>query len=339
MKYDVIIAGASFAGLTLASRLKGNILLIDRNEIGSHQTSACATEVKVITQIKCEESIIQSFKKVALHTHNKIYDIDLPSDYCTIDFQKFSQILNAQNSATFLQATINGLEDNNVTTSEGNFSADIIIDATGSKAVLATSKMTNYTNPDMISSGIETEIESKEDDRLRFFADERRRQNNVAWIFPAGKKTRYGVASYQKDPALLKKLKTFVEEENGLKMDKVHGGYFSYGFKKPIVDDLFILGDAAGQTLPLTGEGIRRIIRISIYLGDLIQKIIEKKISKTDAMKNYENYISKSKKQYEHLLKTQSQLPRYKNWHLNLIGKLLSYKPFFKYIWEKYEKI
>lgn len=33
MKYDAIIIGASFAGLAVASRLRGNILLIDKKEI------------------------------------------------------------------------------------------------------------------------------------------------------------------------------------------------------------------------------------------------------------------------------------------------------------------
>ncbi len=33
MKYDAIIVGASFAGWAVASRLRGNILLIDKKEI------------------------------------------------------------------------------------------------------------------------------------------------------------------------------------------------------------------------------------------------------------------------------------------------------------------
>jgi len=42
-EYDAIIAGASFAGLAAADNLEGDILLIDRKEIGTRQTSACAT--------------------------------------------------------------------------------------------------------------------------------------------------------------------------------------------------------------------------------------------------------------------------------------------------------
>jgi glycine/D-amino acid oxidase-like deaminating enzyme len=42
--WDVIIAGASFAGLAAAVELAGShrVLLIDRDQIGASQTSACA---------------------------------------------------------------------------------------------------------------------------------------------------------------------------------------------------------------------------------------------------------------------------------------------------------
>ena len=40
-KYDVIIAGASFAGLAVASKIKNKrVLLIDKKEIGTHVRSA-----------------------------------------------------------------------------------------------------------------------------------------------------------------------------------------------------------------------------------------------------------------------------------------------------------
>lgn len=50
-KYDVIIAGASFAGLAVANRLDCNVLLLDRNNIGEHNTSACASITRFIEMI------------------------------------------------------------------------------------------------------------------------------------------------------------------------------------------------------------------------------------------------------------------------------------------------
>ncbi|TFG72723.1 MAG: FAD-binding oxidoreductase, partial [Solirubrobacterales bacterium] len=42
--WDVVICGASFAGLTVARELAGSgarVLIVDRYEIGERQTSAC----------------------------------------------------------------------------------------------------------------------------------------------------------------------------------------------------------------------------------------------------------------------------------------------------------
>ena len=42
---DVLICGASFAGLTVARELAGSgarVLIVDRYEVGERQTSACA---------------------------------------------------------------------------------------------------------------------------------------------------------------------------------------------------------------------------------------------------------------------------------------------------------
>ena len=47
-EYDAIIVGASFAGLAVARELHGRILLIDREEIGEGQTSACGTPLRVV---------------------------------------------------------------------------------------------------------------------------------------------------------------------------------------------------------------------------------------------------------------------------------------------------
>jgi len=46
MRYDVVTAGASFAGLAVAAQLRGKrVLLLDRKPIGTGQTSACGTLV------------------------------------------------------------------------------------------------------------------------------------------------------------------------------------------------------------------------------------------------------------------------------------------------------
>ena len=338
-KYDIIIAGASFAGLAVASKIKNKkVLLIDREDIGSHVRSACGTTVKTIKKVNCENSILQTFRIFALHIENKEVDIPLPEKFCTIDYEKFCKLFNEQNDAEFLKANIKGTDGKIIYTDKGNFKADIVVDCTGWQAVLASSLKKNYMCKDMLSFGIETEIPYKKDTKLRFFVNSDIIENGAAWLFPVGNKARFGLASYKGKTKLLPNLKKFVESYN-LKIGKVHGGYFCYCLKNPIVKNIFVVGCAAGQTLPLTGEGIRRSIGFGLICGNLIQKVLDKKISFKQAQKKYKEANLKYNDFYKLLLKAQKKLPEIANWKIDIIAKLLSIKPVRDYAWEKYEEI
>lgn len=187
-KYDVIIAGASFAGLAVASKIKNKkILLIDRKYIGTNVTSACGTSVEMIKGVNCEKSILQTFDKFAIHIKDQEIEIPISEKYCTIDYSKFCKLLNNQNNAEFLIANVKKTNGKIVYTDKGNFEADIIVDCTGWSAVLASSLKKDYVNKKMMSFGIETEIPYKKDNKLRFFLDEDIIKNGVAWIFPCKK--------------------------------------------------------------------------------------------------------------------------------------------------------
>ena len=338
MKYEVIIAGASFAGLSVASKLKCKTLLIDRYDIGSHQISACGTQTKTMEMIGCQSSILQSFNTIAIHIQDQIIDIALAEPFCTIDYKKFCELLNMQNNAEFVQANIIDCKDNVVITSRGDFTANLIVDATGWEAKVISSLHKDYFDINMLSCGIETEIEYA-DDKLRFFLDKKLHKNGVGWLFPAGKKSRFGVASYVKDSSLHKQLQKFVEKDFGLKIADFHGGCFCYCQKQPTKDGIFAVGCSAGQTLPLTGEGIRRSINFGLYCGNLIQQIVDKQISKKEAFAKYDAFALKGRKQYSLLLRWQRKLPTLPIWQIKLIAKILSCKLASKYAWEWYKKI
>lgn len=337
-KYDVIIAGASFAGLAVASRINGKILLIDRKEIGTGQTSACGTTLDIVKGVGCKESILQTFNKASLHTENNKRDILLPEKYCTIDYGKFCKLFNKQNNAEFIKTNALRLEKSRVLTNKGSFKADIIVDCTGWQAVLASSLKKSYVNKKMLSFGIETEIPYKRDYRLRFFINPNIIKNGAAWLFPCRKKARFGIGSYSGNTKLLGNLKRFVESYNR-KIGKIHGGYFCYCLKKPVVKNIFVVGCAAGQTLPLTGEGIRRSTYFGLICGKIIQKILNKEISLKKGQEKYKRIALKYDNRYQLMLSTQKSLPKMANWEINLIAKLLSMKPISNLIFDWYEKI
>src|SRR5919106_203898 len=68
---DVLICGASFAGLAVARELRAagaNVLVLDRYEIGERQTSACAAPTAWLENLGLEDSIRQTFGSLLVHT-------------------------------------------------------------------------------------------------------------------------------------------------------------------------------------------------------------------------------------------------------------------------------
>ena len=68
---DVLICGASFAGLTVARELRSTgarVLVLDRYEIGERQTSACAAPTEWLRNLGLEASIRQTFDSLLVHT-------------------------------------------------------------------------------------------------------------------------------------------------------------------------------------------------------------------------------------------------------------------------------
>ena len=61
---DVLICGASFAGLAVARELRASrarVTVVDRYEIGERQTSACAAPTEWLANLVLEDSIRQTF--------------------------------------------------------------------------------------------------------------------------------------------------------------------------------------------------------------------------------------------------------------------------------------
>ena len=92
-EYDAIVVGGSFAGLAVAARLRGNVLLIDRNEIGTEQTSACGTTLNVLESLGCLDSVLQVYCNGFIHTPSRTIQYDLLYPFCALDYQKLCQTL------------------------------------------------------------------------------------------------------------------------------------------------------------------------------------------------------------------------------------------------------
>src|SRR5918912_649448 len=104
---DVLICGASFAGLTVARELAGTgarVLLLDRYEIGERQTSACAAPTEWLERLGLAPSIRQTFSDLVVHTPHGHARYRLPWTFSTFDFPELCALLADQGDFEFEKA-------------------------------------------------------------------------------------------------------------------------------------------------------------------------------------------------------------------------------------------
>lgn len=346
MTYDVIIAGASFAGLAVASRLKGKILLIDQNDIGSRQTSACATLLRVARSLGCEDSILQIHNEGHIHFRSRIIKHVLPQPFCAFDFSRFCQGMLKLSSAEFLKAKILGLSKGRVVTSRGEFDAGCIIDASGWRAILASSLDHSYVVPSEMSFGLDVNIPGSRlqtldsrfqilDSGLHFWFSPGLLPHGYGWFFPCGGYYRAGIGSYSGSKGVKKALQHFLDNL-GVKGQDLHGGYFPWTLRKPVMGQVFVIGDAAGQCLPVTGEGIRSAIFFGQACGDIVQRVIEGRASLPEGLAEYESLVNRFKKGYYMLRNWQLRLSLWPNVLISLLHRATALPPVSRYLLSRY---
>jgi flavin-dependent dehydrogenase len=93
---DVLICGASFAGLSVARELVGTgarVLVVDRYEIGERQTSACAAPTAWLEAMGVGRSMRQTFDTLVIHTPHTTARMHLPWTFSTFDYSELCALL------------------------------------------------------------------------------------------------------------------------------------------------------------------------------------------------------------------------------------------------------
>ena len=310
MTYDAIIAGASFAGLAVAAQLRGKrVLLLDRLPIGAGQTSACAAPVAMLQALGLDKAILQTHNRLVSHLSNRTYEWPLPRPFGTFDYTLCCRLLCEKAGAEFVVALVHGVEGNKVRTSQGAFEGKLIVDATGWRAVLASSVRASTVNRSELSFGLETTVPYKADGLHGYYDPRGPLPTGVAWIFPAGDLSRIGVSSYRGETQLGARLDRFLESLN-LERGEVHGGYLPHRLRDPVVGDLFLVGDAAGQCLAVSGEGIRPALYFGTILGRILRRVLEDELSEREARKTYRQEATTWKLPCSMLYRIQCLYPR-----------------------------
>lgn len=310
MRYDVVIAGASFAGLAVAAQLPGRrVLLLDRKPIGTRQTSACGTLVCTLQALGLEDAILQVHDRLVLHTEGHPFVYPVAKPFCTFDYPRLCHLLREQGDAEFVLAAAQGLDGDQVWTSQGAFRGDIVVDASGWRAALGSRQRPGLVQRTRLNFGLETTV-AYQDDGLHFWYDPGELlPMGVTWAFPIEGLSRIGIGSYRGDTRLGPDLDRFLADLS-LRRDGLHGGYFPHALRDPMAGQVFLVGDAAGQCLGLTGEGIRPALFFGTHLGRLLRQVLENAMSLEEAQRAYRDLVLSRKWGYDLLCLAQRVLPR-----------------------------
>jgi flavin-dependent dehydrogenase len=290
---DVLICGASFAGLSVARELASSgatVLIVDRYELGERQTSACAAPTRWLENLGLEASIRQTFGRLRVHTPRWETVWSLPWTFSTFDYRQLCQLLYEQSDAEFDIAKVDGITRgqgdaaHTVHTDRGDLRAPLVVDALGWRRVLGSGA--NVQPPEaFLSRGLEVHPAGRGED-MELWLDPRYVTPGYSWSFPADDEVRVGVGSF--DPRIPVKQPTVaLANDLGRALNEYQGNWIPHKLRKAVDDRVFFVGDSAGHCLPVTAEGIRTAFYFGLALGRELRAVVEGRQSRASALARY----------------------------------------------------
>ncbi|MGH2987510.1 MAG: NAD(P)/FAD-dependent oxidoreductase [Solirubrobacterales bacterium] len=307
--YEVLVCGASFAGLAVARELAGSgarTLIVDRYEIGERQTSACAAPTEWLEAMGVGASMRQAFDTLVVHTPHTTMRFRLPWTFSTFDYRELCGLLYEQCDAEFETATVTGRSATTVHTDRGEVSAPLVVDALGWKRVLSGSGYQPPSAP--LSRGLEVHPFGASDE-LEIWIDRSYVPAGYSWSFPAADEVRVGVGSF--DPGFHVKEPT-VRLAGDLEREAVRyqGNWIPHKLRAATADGIFFVGDSAGHCLPLTAEGIRTAFYFGIACGRELRRVAEGRAEPATALRRYRDFSARHEWQFRWMLRVQKLVPR-----------------------------
>jgi flavin-dependent dehydrogenase len=307
---DVLICGASFAGLAVARELRDSgaeVLVIDRYEIGEKQTSACGIPTGWLQALDLMGSHRQTFPELVIHTPHATVRYELPWTFSTFDYRTLCADLAAQGEFAFETATVTGCSNGAVQTDRGEIRARYVVDALGWRRVLGAGAPIQP--PDAyLSRGLEVHPAGGAKD-LEIWIDRSYIPAGYGWSFPAGEETRIGVGSFRprdhvKEPTVR------LAEDLHREPVRYQGNWIPHRIREATEHGIFFVGDSAGHCLPLTAEGIRTALYFGLAAGREIRSALAQQQSKEAALASYGAFSAAHRWKFEWMLRVQNLVPR-----------------------------
>jgi flavin-dependent dehydrogenase len=287
---DVLICGASFAGLAVARELAASgarVLVLDRYELGERQTSACGVPTPWLDALDLRGCLRQSFGELVVHTPFRTSRWELPWTFSTFDYRELCATLWEQTGlpAEALEtATVTGRSGFTVHTDRGDVGARLIVDALGWRRVLSNAGTIQPPRA-RLSRGLEVHP-AAEGERMELWIDHRYVRAGYAWSFPAGDEVRVGVGSFWpthhvKEPTVR------LASDLDLPARGYQGNWIPHQLRPAVEDGVFFVGDSAGHCLPLTAEGIRTALYFGLACGRQLRAVCEGRCERGQALRRY----------------------------------------------------
>jgi flavin-dependent dehydrogenase len=343
---DVLICGASFAGLMVARELAGSgadVLVLDRYEIGERQTSACGIPTEWLRVLGLLGAERQRFDSLVVHTPHGDSRYRLPWTFSTFDYRELCELLWAGCDARFETAKVNGRAvsrngggDIAVDTDRGTISAPLVVDALGWRRMLASGD--GYQPPDApLSRGLEVHPDGAGED-MEIWIDRRYVPAGYGWSFPAAEELRIGVGSF--DPRFHVRETTELLAEN-LGSDRVRyqGNWIPHKLRRATEGGVFFVGDSAGHCLPLTAEGIRTALYFGIALGRELRSVLAGELTREQAAARYAEFNDSHEWKFRWMLRAQRVVPRVPPRLLGPLIRLLGSGRFVRWSFNHYLRI
>lgn len=309
--YDVIIVGAGFAGLSVASELSDSglkVLVLERKKkIFDCSSAYKATYDNTIKKFGLEKSVVKRYKKTFFYTRHKKSIINLSRENAVlIDTKKVLQTLKKKSDAEIIYdkeiigaKRLNGM----IRLSDfkgNNFTGKLVVDATGRNFALSGLIKNSLPKAAYRFYGFDIECVKVDENSAGFFLDNRFGKAGW-WVYPYSK-DRCQIVNCEIEP-LLEVTKEHMREN----LLRVLREYKLYDLKKAKItpktelffeipvepvekmyaDNFLIVGDAAGHATPILAEGIRPALVMGREAGRIIKKAFIKKDLSKKTLKKY----------------------------------------------------
>lgn len=262
-EYDVIIIGASIAGMAAANFLANSnlsVLIIERSKTPGKKT--CAHGVTRSDLEYIDQSFLNfPLDKIYIHYNKKTLTAGENGIISSINREKYllyqyGRLQNCKNLTFLLESQVIKIDKNSVTTDSQKFSFRYLVGADGSGSVAR--KYLNLPSKN-IGIGLQYFVPQKYD-KFEIFFDNNLFGSGYAWIFPNDNWTGIGCGSAQSSISAIKLRDNFdswlKDNHIDISNSRFEAAILNCDYRGYRFDNIFLIGDAAGLIGGISGKGM-----------------------------------------------------------------------------------